>query len=38
MPISTPEVYDQMLDAAKEKYIVFPDIKVSSSQSLHATH
>ncbi len=36
MPIATPEVYAQMLDAAKEKSFAFPAINVSSSQTLHA--
>ena len=36
MPIATPEVYAQMLDAAKEKSFAFPAINVSSSQTLNA--
>jgi fructose-bisphosphate aldolase, class II len=36
MPIATPEVYAQMLDAAKDKGFAFPAINVSSSQTLNA--
>ncbi len=36
MPIATPEVYAQMLDAAKSKSFAFPAINVSSSQTLNA--
>ena len=36
MPIATPEVYAEMLDAAKEKGFAFPAINVSSSQTLNA--
>jgi fructose-bisphosphate aldolase class II len=36
MPIATPDVYAQMLDAAKEKSFAFPAINVSSSQTLNA--
>ena len=36
MPIATPEVYAQMLDAAKDKSFAFPAINVSSSQTLNA--
>ena len=36
MPIATPEVYAQMLDAAKEKSFAYPAINVSSSQTLNA--
>ena len=36
MPIATPEVYAEMLDAAKSKGFAFPAINVSSSQTLNA--
>ncbi|EON22669.1 MULTISPECIES: class II fructose-bisphosphate aldolase [Nocardioides] len=36
MPIATPEVYAQMLDAAQEKSFAYPAINVSSSQTLNA--
>ncbi|CAB4699054.1 MAG: class II fructose-bisphosphate aldolase [Actinobacteria bacterium] len=36
MPIATPEVYAQMLDAAKAGSFAFPAINVSSSQTLNA--
>src|SRR6476620_9367167 len=36
MPIATPEVYAQMLDAAKEKSFAYPAINVTSSQTLNA--
>ena len=36
MPIATPEVYAEMLDAAKEKSFAYPAINVSSSQTLNA--
>src|SRR6188768_3522303 len=36
MPIATPEVYAQMLDAAKANAFAFPAINVSSSQTLNA--
>ncbi len=36
MPIATPEVYVQMLDAAKAKSFAYPAINVSSSQTLNA--
>src|SRR5688500_5299846 len=36
MPIATPEVYAQMLDAAKEKSFAYPAINVSSSQTLNS--
>ncbi|KQV77607.1 fructose-bisphosphate aldolase [Nocardioides sp. Root122] len=36
MPIATPEVYAQMLDAAKSKSFAYPAINVSSSQTLNA--
>jgi len=36
MPIATPEVYAQMLDAAKAGAFAYPAINVSSSQSLNA--
>ncbi|KRF34949.1 class II fructose-bisphosphate aldolase [Nocardioides sp. Soil805] len=36
MPIATPEVYAQMLDAAKGKSFAYPAINVSSSQTLNA--
>ena len=36
MPIATPEVYAQMLDAAKKGSFAYPAINVSSSQTLNA--
>jgi fructose-bisphosphate aldolase class II len=36
MPIATPEVYAQMIDAAKAYAFANPAINVSSSQTLHA--
>jgi fructose-bisphosphate aldolase, class II len=36
VPIATPEVYAQMLDAAKERSFAYPAINVSSSQTLNA--
>ena len=36
MPIATPEVYAQMLDAAKDFSFAYPAINVSSSQTLNA--
>jgi fructose-bisphosphate aldolase class II len=36
MPIATPEVYAQMLDAAKEGGYAYPAINVTSSQTLNA--
>ena len=36
MPIATPEVYAEMLDAAKAGSFAFPAINVSSSQTLNA--
>jgi fructose-bisphosphate aldolase, class II len=36
MPISTPEVYAQMLDRAKEQGFAYPAINVTSSQTLNA--
>src|ERR671910_295719 len=36
MPIATPEMYAQMLDAAKQKSFAYPAINVSSSQTLNA--
>ncbi len=36
MPIATPEVYAQMLDAAQAKSFAYPAINVSSSQTLNA--
>ncbi len=36
MPIATPEVYTQMLDAAKKGGFAYPAINVSSSQTLNA--
>ena len=36
MPIATPEVYAEMLDAAKDKAFAYPAINVSSSQTLNA--
>ncbi len=36
MPIATPEVYAQMIDAAKKGSFAYPAINVSSSQTLNA--
>jgi len=36
MPIATPEVYNEMLDAAKAGEYAFPAINVTSSETLHA--
>jgi fructose-bisphosphate aldolase class II len=36
MPIATPEVYAEMLDAAKSRGFAYPAINVSSSQTLNA--
>ena len=36
MPIATPEVYNEMLDRAKEGQFAYPAINVTSSQTLHA--
>ncbi|MDT7660931.1 MAG: fructose-bisphosphate aldolase, class [Pseudonocardiales bacterium] len=36
MPIATPEVYNQMLDAAKAGEYAFPAINVTSSETLNA--
>ena len=36
MPIATPDVYAQMLDAAKKGHFAYPAINVSSSQTLNA--
>ena len=36
MPIATPEVYDAMLDAAKQGSFAYPAINISSSQTLNA--
>jgi fructose-bisphosphate aldolase class II len=36
MPIATPEVYAQMLDAAKQRGFAYPAINVTSSQTLNA--
>ncbi|QIX25409.1 class II fructose-bisphosphate aldolase [Nocardioides sp. JQ2195] len=36
MPIATPEVYAEMLDAAKARGFAYPAINVSSSQTLNA--
>ena len=36
MPIATPEIYTQMLDAAKAGAFAYPAINVSSSQTLNA--
>ena len=36
MPIATPEVYNEMLDAAKKGSFAYPAINVSSSQTLNA--
>jgi fructose-bisphosphate aldolase, class II len=36
MPIATPEIYAQMLDAAKQRGYAYPSINVTSSQTLNA--
>src|SRR5918997_5241868 len=36
MPIATPDVYAEMLDAAKKGRFAYPAINVSSSQTLNA--
>ncbi len=36
MPVANPEVYNQMIDRAKEGKFAYPAINVSSSQTLHA--
>jgi fructose-bisphosphate aldolase, class II len=36
MPIATPEVYAEMLDAAKKGAFAYPAINISSSQTLNA--
>jgi fructose-bisphosphate aldolase class II len=36
MPIATPDVYAEMLDAAKNGRFAYPAINVSSSQTLNA--
>ena len=36
MPLATPDVYNAMLDKAKEGQFAYPAINVSSSQTLHA--
>ena len=36
MPIATPEVYNEMLDRAKEGKFAYPAINVTSSQTLTA--
>ena len=36
MPIATPEVYAEMIDAAKKGSFAYPSINVSSSQTLNA--
>src|SRR5271165_3712024 len=36
MPIATPEVYAQMLDAARQRGFAYPSINVTSSQTLNA--
>ncbi|MBV9312645.1 MAG: class II fructose-bisphosphate aldolase [Pseudonocardia sp.] len=36
MPIATPEIYNQMLDAAKAGEFAFPAINVTSSETLNA--
>ncbi|GAA2638040.1 class II fructose-bisphosphate aldolase [Streptomyces axinellae] len=36
MPIATPEVYNEMLDRAKEGTFAYPAINVTSTQTLHA--
>ncbi|MBO8189451.1 class II fructose-bisphosphate aldolase [Streptomyces spirodelae] len=36
MPIATPEIYNEMLDRAKEGKFAYPAINVTSTQTLHA--
>ncbi|MDF4254492.1 MULTISPECIES: class II fructose-bisphosphate aldolase [unclassified Streptomyces] len=36
MPIATPEIYNEMLDRAKEGTFAYPAINVTSTQTLHA--
>src|SRR5215213_4884420 len=36
MPIATPDVYNEMLDRAKERGFAYPAINVTSSESLNA--
>ena len=36
MPIATPDVYNEMLDRAKERGFAYPAINVSSSETLNA--
>ncbi|CAN5221167.1 class II fructose-bisphosphate aldolase [soil metagenome] len=36
MPIATPETYNAMLDAAKERGFAYPAVNVTSSQTLNA--
>ncbi|HYP45388.1 MAG TPA: class II fructose-bisphosphate aldolase [Propionibacteriaceae bacterium] len=36
MPIATPEVYAEMIDSAQRGSFAYPDIKVSSTQTLNA--
>ncbi|WP_369203784.1 class II fructose-bisphosphate aldolase [Streptomyces sp. PU-14G] len=36
MPIATPDVYNEMLDRAKEGKFAYPAINVTSTQTLHA--
>ena len=36
MPIATPDVYNEMLDRAKEGKFAYPAINVTSSQTLTA--
>ena len=36
MPIATPDVYAEMLDAAKKGSFAYPAINISSSQTLNA--
>jgi fructose-bisphosphate aldolase class II len=36
MPVATPEIYAQMLDAAKQRGFAYPAINVTSSQTLNA--
>ena len=36
MPIATPDVYVEMLDAAKKGSFAYPAINISSSQTLNA--
>ena len=37
MPIATPDVYNEMLDRAKERGFAYPAINCTSSETLNAT-